>query len=85
MGNSLKVVKTVEESFLEYLKLVGLEKLDPKSTQYIETRRAFYAGYGSSLMTMTNELADMPEQTAVIEMEMLHDQVKNFWEGQIIV
>lgn len=68
----------VEEAFEKYKKLVGIDEEINSEVQITETKRAFYAGYGSAL-THLMDLADLPDDTAVPLLEKLRVEVCNFW------
>lgn len=75
-------MKRIAASWSTYVKTVGLSGLPVRSTQYIETRRAFYAGAEMLLNAMADAVSEGDDMTASDEQVMrdLSDEVKEFAE-----
>lgn len=67
--------------WLAYLKRGGLSEDKMHETQRVETKRAFYAGAGQTLIAFRDELSD-DEDAAVAELQNMHDQVLEFFKGE---
>lgn len=76
-------IKTVRERWEEYAEFIfantGVEKT---STQYRETRRAFYAGFVSCLMMGHDEIGseEVSEDEGVAIMESMLAECKQFYQ-----
>ena len=60
-----------------YLRLLKIQGVSPASVQYQETRRAFYAG-AASFMESTMLIAELSDDEAVVSMEALNKELKDF-------
>ena len=72
----------LEEQYQFYLSKVKIKEEDMHLVQRVETRRAFMAGCAQVIVLMTNEIADMEEDKAVIKIDSLVGQVEEFWTKQ---
>ena len=77
-----KIQFNLEHQFKLYLQRVGLPHLDVRGIQYRETKRAFFGACGQMLDLMRSDVADLPEENAIIILEDMWNQVGNFWLKQ---
>jgi hypothetical protein len=68
--------------FNRYLNLVGLTHVPKDSTQFIETRRAFYGACGQMIALLNDVIGIMDEDDAVIALKNLTQQIGQFWINQ---
>lgn len=74
----------IEDQFNLYMKMVGLEKLSKATPQYIELKRAYYGACGQMLVLFRDVIPEIePEESAVMAMEGLMNQVETYWKGQL--
>ncbi len=71
----------IDKWFEEYLKLVGLNKLDPKSAQYIELKRSFVAAIGMFIVFVRVDGVKLGEANFEKCFESIQKQVKTFYVG----
>ena len=72
----------LEERYKSYLYKVKIKEEDMSPVQKVETKRAFMAGCAEVLVLMTDDIADMEEDDAVLKIDSLVDQVQEFWDKQ---
>lgn len=72
----------IDYQFDRYLERVNLKHLPIDSIQYIETKRAFYAGAGQILLLLSNELTKMDDGLAIEYFDYMLNQVKGFYNSQ---
>jgi hypothetical protein len=72
MSNKL----TIKDEWARFSLLVFGDK-KPSDVQYQEMRRAFYAGFGSALMTC-GEATDLPTDEAIETINKMHNEVAEF-------
>ena len=63
----------VEQKYQEYLRLVKLDEGQMPHGQRVETRRAFFAGAGSTLLVIRDEVSELDEDDAVKVMQDMSD------------
>jgi len=74
--------KNVEDLFEFYLDKVNLTHLDKESVQYIETKRAFYAGFGTAIVATEAICEVNSEDDAFFSIIQLKDEVNDFWQEE---
>lgn len=70
----------IEKEWKEFIKVVGLDAIRPESTQYMEMRRAFFAG-GSALLGLIMENLDPGNDMTANDMkvmEQINEEMTNF-------
>ena len=72
--------ETVEKDFEKYLDLVELKKEEVSETQYVETKRAFYAGFGMALLAIV-DAASLPMDEAEKKINSFRKEVMHFWKN----
>jgi hypothetical protein len=70
-------MRTVEQEWDIYVKMVYPDRLTPNSDQYIELRRAFYAG-NASMFGLMNHVSIYPEDRAVQALSKLRKEIVEF-------
>jgi hypothetical protein len=73
-------MKTIQEEWDTYVKMVYPDGLPSNHTQYIECRRAFYAG-NASMFGLMNAASEFPEDNAVLLVSGLQIQLREFNEA----
>ncbi|HEY1644839.1 MAG TPA: hypothetical protein VGF75_00450 [Candidatus Saccharimonadales bacterium] len=68
---------SIQNEWDDYIKKVYRTGLDDKSAQYIECRRAFYAG-NSAMFYLMNVASEYEEDIAVGKVDRLHKELKEF-------
>lgn len=74
--------RTVKGSFDEYINACFFG-MDPRSTQYIELQRAFYAGWIDSLFVFTEHMARLSPAEAIANLEAMQKECLDFADKQI--
>lgn len=76
-------VFSIEFQYKAYLEQVGLSEDRMKPFQKIETKRAFMAGFGKSLVVMRNDISMLPTNDDQIDvMQDLYSQTVKFWSEE---
>lgn len=70
--------KSVECQFDFYLKQMKLDQKTMSDIQFIETRRAFYAGFGQMAILFMTRVGDLPEDEGVEEIQSILTEVAEF-------
>ncbi len=78
-------MNTAHQQWLEFSTDIGIQNLNHSSAQYIETRRAFYAGMLSGVRQMRDTANDNPETPqgearAMEQMETFLQEIVAFFE-----
>lgn len=74
---------SIEAMYELYLHKVGLLESEMHPTQRIETKRAFYAGCGQTLIATRDEIGAMEdEREAMRAFESLTEEVMEFWNNE---
>jgi len=68
--------------YQQYLKRGKISEDMMHETQRIETKRAFYGGFGQALIALRDEISD-DEDAAVAEIQNMYDQVLDFFKAQV--
>ena len=74
----------LENAYQTYLSLVGLEELKMNSTQRMETRRAFIAGYAMCFRKF-EDIGNMDERDAFNLLGSIESQIEDFYKNQAII
>jgi hypothetical protein len=72
----------LENQYRLYLKRMSLNENTMEAQQKAETKRAFYGACGQMLMLLANELAALPEDEAIKELESMTKQVSQLFINQ---
>lgn len=73
---------SIEEQFQNYLVSSGQSNLDPRTIQYREIRRTFYAAWATCMLITRDELPHENEDEAVKCMKDMLNQCNNFFLAQ---
>lgn len=76
---------SVEAQWNLYLKRGGLDPSILPPDQYIETRRAFYAGVAQTLILLRDDITEVSgddEQKGIAILEGLMREVSDFWQAE---
>lgn len=73
---------TIEYQFAEYAKRVKLDKRKVSSTQWIETRRAFFGAWIQSLFLLRDDLTQITEDEGVEVLERMKNEATVFWQRE---
>ncbi len=73
---------SVSWQFMEYAKRVKLDRLSASSTQWTETRRAFYGAWGQMLFMLRDELSDLDDDDGIEVLEQMKTEVTRFWQTE---
>lgn len=68
--------------YQEYLRRARITEAQMPDIQRIETKRAFFAGIGQTLILLRDQLSENDEEGSV-ELQNLHDQVLNFFRSEV--
>ena len=80
---ALKEQFSIEKEWKLYLERVGLNEMTMHPDQNTETKRAFYGAYGQALIQISDEVAELEEDTGVEVLTHLIDQVTIFWMEEV--
>ena len=72
----------VNHQWQAYLKRGGLVEDKMHTTQRVETKRAFYGGFGQALIALRDQISD-DEDAAVEELQNMHAQVLAFFIQEV--
>lgn len=72
----------VADQFELYLQKSNLKQSEISDVQYIETRRAFYAGFGQMTILLVTKIADVPEEQGVRIMDGFMNEVNDFFQKE---
>ena len=72
----------VADQFELYLKKSNLKQSEMSDVQYVETRRAFYAGFGQMTILLITKIADVPDQEGVEVMDGFVNEVHDFFQKE---
>lgn len=78
----------VESMWLNYAYRVGVPLRDSSgniSVQWIESRRAFYAGVGELLMAQRETPDGMTDDEGIVWLQRLAEECRLFWRSQTLV
>lgn len=73
---------SVEDQFKEYARRVKLDRGKVSFTQWIETKRAFFAAWGQLLLVLRDEVSEFNEDDGVEILEQMKNEVMAFWEKE---
>ena len=73
----------VSEQFDLYLEKSNLEQSKMSDIQYMETRRAFYAGFGQMVILFISKIGDAPEDEGVRIIDDILQEVQEFYAKEI--
>ncbi|MGE0294916.1 MAG: hypothetical protein AB7P97_21425 [Hyphomonadaceae bacterium] len=72
----------IESRFQQYCVLAQLDLDNCPTAQVIETRRAFYAGVGSVMLFLRNEVNHLSDEEIVAECNRILASIGAFWKRQ---
>lgn len=75
----------IHQQFDLYLEKMGLQQSQMNDVQYIETRRAFYAGFGQLLILLLGDIADMPEEESINTLDDLFTESQEFFKNEAYI
>jgi hypothetical protein len=78
-ANNNDDIFTIQNQYQGYLEQVGLSEETMKPIQSKQTKRAFMAGFGRSLLTLRNDVSMLPPGEQMDMMQNLHQQTQDFW------
>ena len=78
MTGELSQTFIVAQQFEIYLEKSNLNQADMSDVQYIETRRAFYAGFGQFLL-MSGKVEQLPHEIKEHVLNDILQEVQAFW------
>jgi len=74
---------SIESMYRLYLHKVGLKESEMHPAQKVETKRAFYAGCGQTLIAARDEIGAMEdEREAIRAFESMTEEVMEFWNNE---
>jgi len=73
----------LEDQFKIYLHRCGIDPEKISHEQYIETKRAFFAGCGQTLVLLADVIGRMDEDKATLQVSDLLNQCQIFWNNQM--
>ncbi len=76
-------ILTLAEQFELYLKRIKMSKSEMSPVQYTETRRTFYGGVGQILATIRDDVTELPEMEAIVQLERWWQECSRFWGGEV--
>lgn len=79
---SNKKTKQIEKQFELYLEKMGLKQSEISDVQFIETRRAFYAGFGQLLILLLGDISDQNEADAIADLDTLFTESQEFFANE---
>ena len=78
-------ILTLAKHFELYLERVSLDKVRITLAQYTEIRRAWYGGVGQTLIMSRDDLPELEEDKAILQLEKWHDECGEFWNNEMKV
>lgn len=73
----------IEDQFTFYLEKCQVSKESLSKVQYTEMKKAFFAGFGQSLLVMLEKISKIePEMDAVEVIEAMNNQVLKFFKNE---
>lgn len=73
----------IEKLWNDYLKRMQLDPKKMSSVQYSESKRAFFGGASSIFLSMSVDMPALNDDQAEEAMDLVHQQLKNFWQSEI--
>lgn len=72
----------LEAQFKFYLDKIKMSPESMSRIQYIETRRAFYAGWAQFIRIILHGFYQKPDEWAEVALTAIETQVKDFWDNE---
>lgn len=72
----------VSDQFDFYLQQSNLKQSEMSDIQFMETRRAFYAGFGQMTILLTTKIADASEQEGVTILDGFLSEISEFYNKE---
>lgn len=72
----------IQQQFELYLEKMNLKQSEMPDVQYIELRRAFYAGFGQLLALFLFEISEMSEDDSVNALDQLFTETQEFFSKE---
>lgn len=80
-NHNFEHLNTVAEHFNHYMDSVGLRKEEVSNTQWMETERAFYAGFNMAINKLAM-LSSLPENISIRAIDKLYDELNAFFTAK---
>lgn len=80
--NQINACDSVADQFDFYLKKSNLKQSEMSDVQFIETRRAFYAGFGQMIILLTTKIGDVPDEEGIEILDGFLNEVREFYEKE---
>lgn len=81
--NQINACNTVADQFDFYLKKSKLKQSEMSDVQFVETRRAFYAGFGQMIILLTTKIGDVPDEEEGVDiLDGFLTEVREFYEKE---
>lgn len=78
------MTKHIEKNYQNYLKLSELEETKMHPDQIVETKRAFYAGFGSMIVEL-QKFAKISEKESHKMMDEVIEEVNGFYFSESVI
>ena len=72
----------VEQQYQHYLQITGLDEKTMHTEQKVETKRAFYAGFGNAIVWLMDNSRDSPVELFESDIESVKNELTQFWQSQ---
>lgn len=72
----------VSDQFDFYLEKSDLKQSEMSDIQFMETRRAFYAGFGQMTILLTTKIADVSEDEGIKILDGFLSEISDFYEKE---
>ena len=69
----------VSDQFNFYLEKSNLKQSEMSDIQFMETRRAFYAGFGQMAIMLTTKIADVSENEGIKILDGFLSEISDFY------
>lgn len=72
----------IDDAFEEFMRKAN-PRVPETATQYLESRRVFYAGIAALFMFVSNDLTTLPDEEAFRELEKIKKQIDQFFHKRL--
>lgn len=80
--NQINNCDSVADQFDFFLKKSVLKQSEMSDVQFIETRRAFYAGFGQMIILLTTKIGEVPDEEGIKILEGFLNEVSEFYKNE---
>lgn len=80
--NQINNCDSVADQFDFFLKKSDLKQSEMSDVQFIETRRAFYAGFGQMIILLTTKIGEVPDEEGIKILEGFLNEVSEFYKNE---